>query len=297
MNVEDLRRLGQTPAAPSAFTSGLAAASVAKANAHVARVRNMTVAGAGLAAAGVVAAVAFAMTSTGGQSAPPNSSGSEPAAVVPSEVVPSPDSSETPEASESPSAEPSPESAQPSESASATPSAIPSALPVEPILTPAPSTATTPSATLDGPPAPPPTATTTPAATSPTTPAPPQQPPAPLPGQPCDPSLVRAEYQASVTRMDGAVAHVVHSVRLWNDGPVSCVISGELSAGGVRAAGADAIGDVRHVSAEVAAQDYVTASVSYGLPSCSNNYDSVWLKIGNYGPWAWQISGSFCGTP
>ncbi len=53
MNLDDLRRLGQTPAPPNAFASSLAASSVAKATTRLARLRTFSVVG---AAAAVVAA-------------------------------------------------------------------------------------------------------------------------------------------------------------------------------------------------------------------------------------------------
>lgn len=74
MNLDDLRRLGQTPAPPNAFASSLAASSVAKATARLARLRTFSVVGAAAALIATGVGMSIVTTRSADVSDPPLSS-------------------------------------------------------------------------------------------------------------------------------------------------------------------------------------------------------------------------------
>lgn len=74
MNLDDLRRLGQTPAPPNAFASSLAASSVAKATARLARLRMFSVVGVAAAVAATGLGMSIFTTRSADVSDPPLSS-------------------------------------------------------------------------------------------------------------------------------------------------------------------------------------------------------------------------------
>ncbi len=71
MDFKDLQNLRDTPPQPSAFTAGLAAGAIQCAQAHVAKVRNLTIAAATVVVAAAVTAFAIAVNNDRDMSEPP----------------------------------------------------------------------------------------------------------------------------------------------------------------------------------------------------------------------------------